>query len=418
MVGVIPGAGTTTTTINSVISLVRGHLIDAAASIVSMVPVVGDIVTKAKGVVDNSLDRLIAKEVAERQLEKKIGNELVEAGSQTLAREAREELTEKAAKESGETVAEITKESLEAATKEVVQETGEELAEKVATETAGGIAEKTTAETLDEAIVSVANKAHKELREDAFIEKVGEEDSNAQGISEVVDPVGEQPAQESPQRADEAQFVKSLRDQYGDEMVNRFLPFCERYGINPQDVELRPLAEGQSLIGWGLDIRDSSNPVNHPLVELNLTKDDLKNIMEKSTIRPESEVIVLGYGSGTKPYFKLSDEIGGCHLSLPDEAWAPFAKANANFWADVNAPFIEKGIEERKVFLFNVKPDTIEDPANVRRFSLPELRLIEMEKNNYVHIPVGDYSAFVPVESIDSLREILPASLLKSGGPS
>ena len=137
--------------------------------------------------------------------------------------------------------------------------------------------------------------------------------------------------------------------------------------------------------------------------------------MEKSTVRPDSKVIVLGYGSGEKPYFKLSDEIGGCHLSLPDEVWKPFGNAQANFWTDVNAPFIEKGIEERKIFLFNVRPDTIEDPANVRRFSLPELRLLEMEKNNYVQVPVGKYSAFVPVESMDKFQETLPESLFELG---
>jgi hypothetical protein len=151
-------------------------------------------------------------------------------------------------------------------------------------------------------------------------------------------------------------------------------------------------------------------------VKLNLTKAELDNIMAKSVKRPDSKVVVLGYGAGTaKPYYALSDEIEGCHLSLSSENWAPFENAKGNFWADVNTPFIEKGIEERKIFLFNTESTIIEDPANIRRFSLPEWRLLEMESNNYVQVPVGEYSAFVPTELLDTLDQHLPANLLGLG---
>ncbi len=132
-------------------------------------------------------------------------------------------------------------------------------------------------------------------------------------------------------------------------------------------------------------------------------------------MRPDSKVVVLGYGDGAKPYYELSDEIRGSHLSLSSETWSPFDKARANFWADINAPFIEKAITDRKIFLFNITKKVIEDPANVRRFSLPELRLIEMEKNNYVSIPIGDYTAFVPIELIDSYEQHLDPSLFRLG---
>jgi hypothetical protein len=121
---------------------------------------------------------------------------------------------------------------------------------------------------------------------------------------------------------------------------------------------------------------------------------------------------VLGFGGGVeKPYYVLSDEIGGCHLSLSGEDWAPYDNARANFLRDINIPFIEKGIEERKVFLFNIDKKVIVDPKNIERFSLPELRLIELQKNNYVQVPVKDYTAYVPVELIDTYEQFLPASL-------
>jgi hypothetical protein len=103
---------------------------------------------------------------------------------------------------------------------------------------------------------------------------------------------------------------------------------------------------------------------------------------------------------------------------LSEEAWKPFAEAKANFWTDVNSPFLEKAIEDRKIFLFNIETKVIEDPANIRRFSLPELRLIEMEKNNYVQVPVGQYSAFVPIELLDTFEQYLPANLFELGAQS
>ena len=96
---------------------------------------------------------------------------------------------------------------------------------------------------------------------------------------------------------------------------------------------------------------------------------------------------------------------------MSDDAWAPFDNARANFCLDINIPFIEKGLEERKIFLFNVKSKEIVDPANVRRFSLPELQLIKMEKNSYVEVSIGDYTAFVPEERLGNFEQDLPASL-------
>jgi len=65
------------------------------------------------------------------------------------------------------------------------------------------------------------------------------------------------------------------------------------------------------------------------------------------------------------------------------------------------------------MFLFNVNYDVIVDSVNADRFSLPELRLIEMEINNYVSVPIGDYTAYVPIELLDTYQQYLPASLIK-----
>jgi hypothetical protein len=209
--------------------------------------------------------------------------------------------------------------------------------------------------------------------------------------NEVPEAVAKETLEETLEESSEktAKLIRSLREKYGDEMVDKFLPFCEKYDINPLEVLTRPPAEGQTLIGWGLGIESPKNPANHPLVQLNLTKAELNNILEKSTVRSNSKIVVLGYGEGAeKPYYLLSDEIDGCHLSLPDDVWKPFNNARANFLADINIPFIEKGIEDRKIFLFNIDTKVIEDPANIRRFSLPELQLLKMKKNDYVQVSI------------------------------
>ena len=157
----------------------------------------------------------------------------------------------------------------------------------------------------------------------------------------------------------------------------------------------------------------AANPVNHPLVNLNLTDPDLEEILKDSIVRPDSNIVVLGYGGGAaKPYYTLSDEIGGCHLSLSNEAWAPFQNARANFWTDINTPFLDSAIEQRKILLFNVNKNTIMDPLNAGRFSLPELGLIELPSNNYVRVEFEQYELYVPQELQDSYLEHLPSELL------
>src|SRR5262249_11818130 len=158
-----------------------------------------------------------------------------------------------------------------------------------------------------------------------------------------------------PKQIDE-QFINSLKEQHGEKMVSNFLRSCEKHDINPNDLEIRPLAEGQSLTGWVLGIENPSNPVNKPLVDLDLTDAELDNIRITSTNNPDSKIVVLGYGKspsgepGFKPYYTLADEVKGCGLSLPKQAFEPFTDAPANFWTDINAPFLESAIAERKIF--------------------------------------------------------------------
>jgi hypothetical protein len=248
----------------------------------------------------------------------------------------------------------------------------------------------------DAAYESAANNISKEAKEQS-IHKV-------ESIKQTVDQTNEEIHH----------IVNKLKQKYGDEAVEKFIPFCEKYGINPYDVLTRPPAEGQSLIGWGLGIDNIDNPVNHQVMKLNFTKEEINNILEKSIKNKDSKVVVLGYGNGvSKPYFALGDEIDGSYLSLSAEDWAPFENALANFWTDINEPFINSAIEQRKIFIFNINVNEITDVANSRRFSLPELKLIEMEKNNYFHAAYGEYSVLAPQEIASSLDEFLPASILR-----
>ena len=427
--GYIPGAGTVSTTATSLIQLARGKLVDATFTAASMIPIAGDLLTFAKNGVDSSLNRLLRQEALEQATAKTV-REVLEAGTATAFREAKEDVVKAVGEESVEKLTrEAFEDSTETLSKQAVEVPATKTTKEVFTETINRVrkesredalieripeednASKTKEDTKDSIFEKVIVERPQEDTSQAFAEKIAEDNNDVAKAELIKDPIVENTAQVSPEKVNEVEFVNSLREKYGNETVDKFLPFCEKYGINPYDVLTRPPAEGQSLIGWGLDIKDTSNPVNHPVLELNLTQAEIRKIIEKSTIRPESKVIVLGYGTGDKPYFKLSDEIGGCHLSLPNDAWAPFADAQGNFWIDINTPFIENGINERKIFLFNVKSQVIEDPANVRRFSLPEMRLIKMEKNEYVEVAVGEYTALVPRERLDDFAQDIPVEL-------
>ena len=432
-VGFIPGLGEIADGLNGLIYLGEGRYIEAGLSLVSMIPIAGDLSKVGKWglkmgqeILETATEK-VTKVVAETIIAKATKESLDEV-AEIAFKEIGEELAEKAAKESLEqaiekTVHEASEELVEkvsqTATEKTLKEGTEQLASQVAKESVEEIAEKTVKETGEELVEqvsqTVAEKATKEIADEVPANVVKNIDSPvipAQNVSKT-------PAQEKIEEilgfVDEetAQLITNLQVQHGDEMVGIFLPLCEKYGINPHDILTRPPTEGQSLIGWLLGIEDPINPVNHALASLNLTHADLDNILLQSIKRPESSVVVLGYGKGVaKPYFTLSDEINGCHLSLSSDVWSPFENAKANFWTGINAPFIEKAIENRKVFLFNINYDEIVDAVNVDRFSLPELRLIEMEINNYVSVPVGDYAAYVPIELLDTYEQYLPASLL------
>ncbi|MFT3895054.1 MAG: hypothetical protein QM730_25800 [Anaerolineales bacterium] len=164
-------------------------------------------------------------------------------------------------------------------------------------------------------------------------------------------------------------------DIYGEADVSYALILCDKYGINPNTAITQPPTEGQTLVGWGLGIENPESPANKPLINIRLTEVELNKILSDSIKNPNSKVVVLGYGNGNKPYFVLGDEINGSYLSLDTVAWEPFENARANFLTDINIPFIEMAIENRKVFVFNIEYDVITNPRNAGRFSLPELKL-------------------------------------------
>jgi len=377
--GLIPGLGEIADGLNGLIYLGEGRYVEASISAIAMIPILGDLGKVGKWGLT-------------------IGKEVLEEAAEKIAKEAAEELIEKIAKETLEEVAE-----------KVLKETGEELIEKTAKELLAEVAEKAAKEVVEKATKVVADEVATKVVKDTVVAVpiISTKKVSKKVADEIVEETLEQVNEEA------AQFISSLTEQYGDEMVARFLPLCEKYGINPYDVLTRPPSEGQSLIGWVLGIENPLNPVNHSLVNLNLKKPELDNILTQSIQRPDSKVVVLGYGGGNaKPYYTLSDEIEGCHISLSAETWAPFENARANFWADINAPFLEKAIEDRKIFAFNVNKSTIVDPLNAGRFSLAELKLIELPSNNYVRVEFEQYDLFVPQELQGSYLEHLPSNLL------
>jgi hypothetical protein len=414
-VGFIPGLGDIADGLNGLIYLGEGHYLEASISLVAMIPILGDLGKAGK------LTAKLGQELLEETAEKAV-KETVEEFVEAATKETVEEVVEQAAKETGEELIEITaKETVEETVEKAAKEAVEELTEKAAKESANEVAQKALKEAGEELVQGatreVAEKTTKEVTNKVVADVTGDAiaAAPATSIKNAAQTFAEEAVEETLEQVSEetAQLIATLTEKYGKETVGKFIPFCEKYGINPYDVLSRPPAEGQSLIGWGLGIDNLGNPVNHPLLQLNLTEAEVQNILEKSIKNPNSKVVVLGYGGGVaKPYYKLGDEIEGCYLSLSDEAWAPFDQARANFWAQINAPFLEKAIENRKIFLFNVEYDVITNPRNVERFSLPELRLIEQAKNNYVQVPVGEYTAFVPAELIDTFD---PIDLLAKG---
>jgi hypothetical protein len=413
--GFIPGLGEIADGLNGLIYLGEGRYIEASVSALAMIPILGDLGKAGK-------------------LTAAIGKELLEEGAEKLVKEAAEEFVEVVAKETGEQVAEnLAKETGEELLATTTKETLEETAEKSLKEATEELAEKAAKQSADDVAQTSLKQAGKDLIEGASTE-VAEKTTKAAtervvpnvasdivatvpttSIKEVSQTIAKEAVEETLEQTGEetAQLIVSLTEKYGKEAVEQFLPFCEKYGINPHDILARPPAEGQSLIGWGLGIDDLSNPVNHSLQKLDLTESKIAEILKDSAKNADSNIVVLGYGRGASiPYYKLGEELKACFLSLSEAAWAPFANARANFWTQINAPFIEKSIADRKIFLFNVDYDVITDPGNIERFSLPELRLIEQVKNDYVQVPVGEYTAFVPAEMMDTFD---PADLLAKG---
>jgi hypothetical protein len=329
--------------------------------------------------------------------------ELTEQAAENFAEEATEGLTTRVTKDAGEDVLEKTaKDSLETASEKTLKETGQESSSKIIAESIENTAQKEIEKELvkdaaKETTEGVAEKAAKDTTEATISE------STKQVSKETVENIVEKTAKKT-----DDNLIRSLKDKYGEQVVEKFIPFCEKYGIDPSEVLSRPPADGQSLFGWALNITDPANPINHPLAIPNLSQTEIDKIMKDSIQNPNSNVVVLGYGGGSaEPYYKLGERIKACFLSLSEKSWAPFENARAAFWKLINEPFIEDTIKQRKIMLFNVPRKTIVDPLNAGRFSLPELKLIELPENNYLRVEFGDYDVYVPKELEYSYMEIL-----------
>lgn len=417
--GFIPGVGEIADGLNALIYLGEGRYIDAGTSAISLIPILGDLAKTGKWGIQ--LGEEVVEELTEKVV-KEVTEELAEEIVEEVAEETVEEIVEQVVEEAAE---EIIEEVAEETTEEIVEiaakETLGEAAEKTLKESADEISSKVAAETLEAAIEKalkneLAEKTIKEAADETVsqVTKNAAEAVTATATQNVSEDIIENVVENVIKQVDD-ELISTLTEKYGADQVEKFLPACERYGIDPYDVLTNPPSEGQSLVGWVLGISDPKNPVNFDLAKMDLPQSELDRILKDCVVRPESDVVVLGYGKGCNiPYYELSNKIEACNISLSATDWAPFDQARANFWTDINAPFIEKAVDERKVFLFNINYDVITDIDNVERFSLPELRLIEMAGNNYSPVPMGEYVAFFPTEMLESGAE-WPKEILKLG---
>lgn len=197
-----------------------------------------------------------------------------------------------------------------------------------------------------------------------------------------------------------------------------FVKRSERLGINPTNILDNPPLPGQTLEGWMLGIDNPENPVNMQL-KLNLMDNEITQLKKESIQNPNSRLFSIGYGKDAPiPFNKFAEHFGDDYkmsfLGVSDTNWQRFdnAKAYGDFWK-FNSDAIEWGIEERKIFILNVPYDlaTNPSPSSTKRFSLAEIRLIEMPANSYTRIEKGEYSFFVPNELLDSYEDYLPPEL-------
>jgi hypothetical protein len=387
-VGFIPGLGEVADGLNGLIYLGEGRYLDASLSVMAMIPLIGDLGKAGKWtlkagqeIVETAVTKVV-KEVAEEAVEK-VTKELLEEGTEKILKESGEELIE-----------------------EFVKEAGEELVEKVAKETLEESAEKVIKEAGEEAVVAVSEKVTKEVAEE-----VSSSVPKGTFIEEIIE--------ETPKHIDKGPLIKSLKEQYGDEVLDviqryddngilllnqygseaiDFVKRAEKLGVDPTDVLDHPPRPGQSLEGWLLKIDDPNSPVNLP-ADLKLSTTDVKHLLNESVHNTHSSEFVLGYFDPNKVsgYIEVAENRTAIHLKMEQSLYnqVGFKNGTGDFW-QINRAAIQYGLDKRKIFVLSTDLQTI--LSNPSKFTYAEIQMILHPGNNYVHIYKDGYDMLVPAE--------------------
>lgn len=148
---------------------------------------------------------------------------------------------------------------------------------------------------------------------------------------------------------------------YGDNAVD-FMKRAQTFGVDPTGVLGDPPLPGQSLNSWLLGISNSNNPVNKPLA-LSLSDSQINSLANLSVHRGETNEFVLGYYDPDKisGYIELANDRNASYFSVDNSLYSEtgFSSDAGDFWL-VNQQAITNAVDDRNVFVLNVKYDEID----------------------------------------------------------
>ena len=332
MVGCLPGAGTHTTTLNTVLYLAEGRVADATISAVSMVPIVGDVFTLGKELAENSYKKLV-KEAAEA-MQDKTTKEILEAGTETAIKELKEEAVQK-----------ITKETVEAGTQKVFKEVGEE------------VAEKTTKDVFTETIENTVVKVQKELKEDTFIEQVTSENTGSSSII-IPDTIVEEIVQITPKQFDKETTQRVLNEVIEGKVIK--LPSDISAELTTENASELAATISEELGGMKVwvsaktgSIYVSSPPPEGFVLAEQLSRTDLTNKDEvekilrrvaELTSRGSGDHVVLGPFKPNGRFIQEALDTNGVFWDVGDELWEALEKTGIDMF-NANDQFIRVHID-------------------------------------------------------------------------
>lgn len=387
VMGCIPGVGNATTSLNGLVQLGKGRFVDAGFSAVSMVPVVGDVAITGKKIVDESLKRLI-KEAAEELREKAL-------------KEGSTEIFEKTVKESGEELAEkVTKESLEQGSEKIFKEAGE------------AVAEKNTQQVFSESVEKTISKVQKEIREDAFIENLSEENKPETTASVVQSLVTEQAVDNTAKQIGKETAQRVLKKAEAGKVVK--LPADIADGLSKEDAELLATKISEELNGKRVWISAEqgtvyiSNPPSEGFIlvqqlkQTDLTKkDEVRKILReiaKLTSRGSGKNVVLGPFGKKGDFIQAALETNSIFWDVGDDLWTAVQDSGIDMF-ELNDQFLQVQIE-RGVDRFDFINTNVSEIIDVINNSPPK----DWKDVKYTHKEILDLSTMpdIPYQLVDN----------------